>query len=174
MKPQNADLILLKGAPGVGKSTAARLIAEHFPSGARIEVDTLRQMVIAVDWKNQQEHRTLLTISAKLAAHFIRAGYAPVILVDTFSGDKVEGFLEAFRVELAEVRVCVCSLHASEETLHDRVLNREVGGFRDLPISTRINAEVVRDAKPSETIIDTTGLSPPDVAQAILAAVRIA
>lgn len=163
------DLILLKGAPGVGKSAAAKCLARHFHSGVRIEVDELRKMVIGVKWTDQSEHRAALTLGAQLAAGFLRAGFAPVILVDTFSGDKLDGFLDAFRAEHARARVCVNVLHASDDVLRDRVLNRKTDGFRDLTVSIRINQEAVCDAKSFEKLIDTSGLSPTEVAQAILA-----
>ena len=162
------DLILLKGAPGVGKSTAAKIIASHFPSGVRIEVDTLRQMVISVNWKNQAEHRSLLTLSAQLAVGFLRSGFAPVILIDTFNGDKRDGFLAAVRSECPQSRVFEAVLHASEAVLRQRVLNRDSEAFRDITIAMRINHELVRDARPSDLLIDTSSLSPTDVANAIL------
>jgi broad-specificity NMP kinase len=168
MSPNFPDLILLKGAPGVGKSTAARLLAQHFPSGVRVEVDTLRQMVISVDWTNQAEHRKLLTLSAQLAAGFLRSGSSPVILVDTFSGDKIDGFLTEFHAQCPSSRVCAVVLHAAEDVLRERLSNREAGAFRDIDISIRINNEAVRDARPSERILDTSTLSPTDVLGAIL------
>lgn len=172
MNDSLTDLILLKGAPGVGKSTAAKFLARHLPSGVLIEVDELRRMVIGVKWTDQSEHRAVLTLGAQLAGGFLQAGFAPVILVDTFSGDKLDGFLGAFRAEHPHGTVCVKVLHASEEALRDRVINREAGGFRDLTISMRINCEVVRDAKPFEELIDTSNLSPPQVAQAIMSALE--
>jgi len=162
------DVILLKGAPGVGKSSAAKFLTRHFSSGVRIEVDELRRMVIGVNWTDQSEHRAVLRIGAQLVGGFLRAGFAPIILVDTFSGDKLDGFLHALRAEQLKARPCVIVLHASDETLRDRISNREANGFRDLLVSTRINCEVVRDAKPFEKLIDTSALSPPEVAQAIM------
>ena len=172
MNTASADLILLKGAPGVGKSTAAKLLAHHFPSGVRIEVDTLRQMVISVDWTNQAEHRSLLTLSAKLAAGFLRTGCSPVILVDTFSGDKIDGFLAAFRPECPLGRVFVAVLHAADDVLRQRIASREGDAFRDNRIAVRINQESVRGAQPFETLIDTSNLVPTGVADAILAAIK--
>jgi predicted kinase len=173
VNPSTHDLILLKGAPGVGKSTAAKLLARHFMSGVRIEVDTLRGMVIDVKWTNQAEHQNLLTLAAQLAAGFLRLGFAPVILIDTFSGDKMDCFLAAFRSECPQGRVFVALLHASDSVLRQRLLNRETEAFRDMTISMRINQESVHDARPFEMLIDTSNLPPTDVAQAILAAIAI-
>lgn len=172
MKTPSADLILLKGAPGVGKSTTAKLLARHFPSGVRIEVDALRQMVTFVDWTNQAEHRNLLKLSAKLAAGFIHSGQSPVILVDTFSGDKIDGFFATFREESPQSSVFVAVLHASDEVLRQRMTDREGETFRDISIATRINHDSVAGAQPFETLIDTTSLAPTRVADAILAAIQ--
>ncbi|MCA9289444.1 MAG: AAA family ATPase [Phycisphaerales bacterium] len=166
------DLILLKGAPGVGKSTTAKLLAQHLPSGVRVEVDTLRQMVVSVDWTNQAEHRSLLALSAQLAAGFLRTGFAPVILVDTFSGDKIDGFLDAFRSESPLSRVLVAVLHASEGVLRGRVRNRDADGFSNIDIALRINQEVVRDVRPFEMLLDSSDLAPADVAATILTLAR--
>lgn len=170
VNPAIHDLILLKGAPGVGKSTAAKLLARHFTSGVRIEVDTLRGMVIDVKWTDQEEHGNLLTLAAQLAASFLHVGFAPVILIDTFSGDKMDGFLAAFRSERPQSRVFVAVLHASDDVLRQRVLNREAEAFHDMTIAMRINQESVHDARPFETLIDTSSLLPIDVARAILTA----
>lgn len=174
MTHSHTRLILVKGAPGVGKSSAARHLAQHLPTGALIEVDKLRHMVIDVRWTDQDEHRRVLLIAAKAAASFLHHGFTPVIVVDTFSGDKVDGFLSAFRSEHPEGNVLVAALHATEKVLRDRVLNREEGGFMDLAISTQQNFEALRNARPFEVLIDTSELSPAQVAQRILAAAHVA
>jgi broad-specificity NMP kinase len=158
---------LIKGAPGVGKSAAARLLAKQFPTSALVEVDKLRGMVMDVNWKDQAVHRSILDLSARLAADFLRKGFSPVILVDTFSGDKVHGFLASFRSACPQGRVFVAVLHASEDILRQRVLNREAGGFRDMTTCGRINQEVVCDASPFETLIDTSARSPAEVAREV-------
>lgn len=166
------DLILLKGPPGVGKSTTAKLLSRHFPQGVRLEVDTLRQMVISVDWKNQLEHRMVLALSAVLAAGFLRSGCCPVLLVDTFSGDKIDGFLADFRSECPGARVFVAVLHASDRTLCERIMNREVGAFKNVEIATQINHDAIVGVRPFESLIDTTDLSPPEVVTAIMKLVQ--
>jgi hypothetical protein len=170
--PETPDLILLKGAPGVGKSSAARQLAGLLASGVRVEVDELRRMVVAVNWTDQTEHRKLLQLGAQLAAGYLRLGFGPVILVDTFSGDKIDGFIESFRSVWTHGRIFVAVLHASDDVLRSRVLGREEGGFRDLAVSMRLNLEAVRDVRPFEWLIDTTVRSPAEVARAILEAMR--
>jgi hypothetical protein len=125
-----------------------------------------------VDWTNQAEHRSLLSLSAQLAAGFLRSGFAPLILVDTFSGDKIDGFLDAFRSESPLSRVLVAVLHASEGVLRERVRNRDADGFSNIDIALRINQEVVRDVRPLKMLLDSSDLAPADVAATILTLAR--
>lgn len=168
MNAASADLILLKGAPGVGKSTVGRLLAQHFSSGVRIEVDTLRQMVISVDWTNQAEHRKVLKLSVQLAAGFLSSGFCPVILIDTFSGDKIDGFLTDFHSLCPSKRVCVVVLHASEDVLRERLLHREAGAFRDVAIAMRINEQAISNVHPRGHLVDTTNLTQEKVLESIM------
>lgn len=125
-----------------------------------------------MDWTNQAEHRSLLSLSAQLAAGFLRSGFAPLILVDTFSGDKIDGFLDAFRSESPLSRVLVAVLHASEGVLRERVRNRDADGFSNIDIALRINQEVVRDVRPLKMLLDSSDLAPADVAATILTLAR--
>ena len=42
-----SKIILITGAPGSGKSTVARLLAQHFPRSLHAQVDTLREMMVS-------------------------------------------------------------------------------------------------------------------------------
>ena len=94
MLTERTDIIILRGCPGSGKSQTAKSLSNFFPKGVRMEVDNIRQMVISVDWKNQQEHIDMLQASTKLVFEFLQFGFNPVIVVDTFSGDKVNKYLD--------------------------------------------------------------------------------
>jgi len=85
---QAPDVIIIRGAPGVGKSELGKALARHFSLGAKVEVDALRKMVNGVKWTDQAEHIKLLGLAAGTVAEFARLGFRPVIVVDTFSGDK--------------------------------------------------------------------------------------
>ena len=107
------DIIILKGAPASGKSQTAKSLARFFPKGVKIEVDNLRQMVISVDWKNQAEHINLLQVSARLAHDFLKLDFKPVIVVDTFSGDKIKNFMATMKNMDASIRMQIFSLFVS-------------------------------------------------------------
>ena len=82
MQSEKVDIIILRGAPGSGKSQTAKSLSKFFPKGAKLEVDVLRQMVISVDWKNQKEHINLLQVSTGLVYDFIWQGFNPVIVTE--------------------------------------------------------------------------------------------
>jgi len=95
MQNPKIDIIIIRGAPGSGKSQTAKSLSQFFPKGVKLEVDILRQMVISVDWKNQEEHINMLQVSTGLVHDFLKLGFNPVIVVDTFSGDKINKYLES-------------------------------------------------------------------------------
>jgi predicted kinase len=94
MQDKTLDIIILRGCPGSGKSQTAKSLSQSFPKGVRLEVDTIRNMVISVDWKNQQEHIDILQVSTGLVHDFLKLGFSPVIVIDTFSGEKINKYLE--------------------------------------------------------------------------------
>jgi len=163
------DVIIVRGAPGVGKSEAGSHVSMHFPAGAKVEVDVLRKMVISVDWTKQQEHVDLLQIAAGVTADFLELGFRPVIVVDTFSGDKVTGFLKKLREMRPGVGVELFGLYAAEEVLKSRMASRPQGQFRKFDIARKLNADLQRITDAQETRIDTSNLGPMEVAEIIVA-----
>ncbi len=161
-------MIAIRGAPGVGKSAAAKRVAESFPGGARVEVDLLRKMVISVNWMRQEEHIQMLMAAAGFVHDLLEFNFRPVIVVDTFSGDKVNGFVRALLDRNSSRTVSVFALHASELVLHNRLRQRPQDEFRDLGISMQVNADVLRVRFEGEHLIDTSSLTPEQVADAII------
>ena len=47
MPPITNSVWLISGIPGAGKTTVSRMLCEEFPKSAHIEVDRLREMVVA-------------------------------------------------------------------------------------------------------------------------------
>ena len=162
-----ADIIVVRGAPGVGKSEVASHLAMQFPAGAKVEVDNLRKMVIPVNWKNQQEHKDLLQVAARLTSDFLGLGFRPVIVVDTFSGDKVVAFLKTLGELRPGVGVEVFGLYADEEVLRARLAGRPADGFRDFDIARKLNADLLQISDKQETQIDTSRLTSAMVAAKI-------
>ena len=160
MKDENIDIIIIRGCPASGKSQTAKSLSHYFPKGIRLEVDTLRQMVISVDWTNQQEHINLLQVSAGLIIHFLKLGFSPVIVVDTFSGDTLKQLDKEFLIK-------IFGLFTTDAELKRRLDLRKDKEFKDFPICKKLNEDVLKWKHHSEYQIDTTRLSPTQTADKI-------
>jgi hypothetical protein len=167
MEQEEIDIIIIRGAPGSGKSQTAKGLAQFFPKGVRMEVDTIRQMVISVDWKNQAEHINILGLSAKMAHEFLVLGFKPIIVVDTFSGDKVLKYLQDLLQLNKELVIKIFGLYVTEDELKKRLEKRIDGEFKDLKICLRLNRDVLKFKYENEFQINTTGLLPNDSAKII-------
>lgn len=162
------DVITLRGAPGTGKTRTAKCLARHYPCGVRMEIDNLRSMVISVEWTNQEEHVNVLSLSVGLVQGFLRLGYRPVIVVDTFSGDKLDRYLADLHRLDESLVVRSFALTTSARELRRRLESRPPHDFKDFDISRRLNSDVIDHLCPAEEMIDTTGLEPEDTARRIL------
>lgn len=164
------DVIVIRGAPGSGKSEAAKRLAARLGHGARVEVDTLRAMIVPVDWTNQQEHIAALSLAVQVVAGFLRMGHRPVIVIDTFSGDKLGRFLEDLGTAHAGAAVRAFSLAPNRAALRARVEGRPDGGYKDVRVCEKLNADVPRRLVPGELLIDNSELTPDETADAVLRA----
>mgnify|MGYP003332155789 CR=1 FL=1 len=167
MLTEQADIVILRGCPGSGKSQTAKSLSKLFPKGVRMEVDTIRQMVISVDWKNQQEHIDMLQASTKLVFEFLQFGYSPVIVIDTFSGDKINRYLETLYQFESKLTIKIFGLFTTDEELKRRLKQRPSGEFKDFPICKKLNDDVHKWKRENEFQIDTTGLSTTQTAEKI-------
>jgi broad-specificity NMP kinase len=167
MKDRKTDIIIIRGCPASGKSQTAKSLSHYFPKGIRLEVDTLRHMVISVDWKDQQEHINLLQISTGLVHDFLRLGFSPVIVVDTFSGDKINKYLDTLNQLDKELSIKIFGLFTTDTELKRRLDLRKDEEFKDFPICKKLNEDVLKWKHYSEYQIDTTRLSPTQTADKI-------
>jgi broad-specificity NMP kinase len=158
------DIIIIRGAPGAGKSETAKCLSRFFPNGVRTEVDTIRQMAISVDWTNQEEHISMLRASARLVIEFLRLGFNPAIVVDTLSGDKFNQFLRDIHDFDSNAKVQMFGLFTSDLELARRLELRPDWKFKDYPICKKLNDDVLKIKHPSEIQIDTTGRTPIETA----------
>lgn len=161
------DIIILKGAPASGKSQTAKSLTQLFPKGVKVEVDVLRQMVISVDWTNQKEHMNVLQLSARLVHDFLKLGFKPVIVVDTFSGDKINRYLETLNRFDRPLLVEIFGLFVTDEVLKKRLESRSNGEFKDFRICKKLNEDVIKTKHKNEYQIDTSGLLPTQTAERI-------
>ena len=160
MQDDKLDIIILRGAPGSGKSQTAKSLSQFFPKGVRLEVDTIRNMVISVDWKSQQEHINVLEISTGLVIDFLKLCFNPVIVIDTFSGDKIIRYLDTLYKLDSNLSIKIFGLFTTDDELKERLNKRSNDEFKDFTISKKLNDDVLKFKYKKEIQIDTTGLLP--------------
>lgn len=167
--PESAvDLLLLRGAPGVGKSTAARKLRQLIPKGAILEVDTLRGMIAAVKWVDSEQHLLALEHARLLAESFLQRAFRPVVVIDTFSRSKLLRFTQGLSGSYR-----IASLHARWEVLRTRVEQRPDEHFKDLTAIQLLHDDVAGNRHPRERLIDTSNLSPSEVATELSAWIHL-
>lgn len=167
MHSPEIDIIIIKGAPASGKSLTAKELTKLFPKGVRIEIDTLRSMVISVDWTNQTEHINILNASTRLSYDFYKMGYKPVIIIDTFSGDKINSYYENLKSLKKDWNIAIFGLFIDENEIKKRLELRTDDKFKDLIISEKLNEDTLKFKHKQEFQIDTTDLESKDTAKII-------
>jgi len=167
MKNNDLDIIIIKGAPSAGKSTTAKELAKYYSGGVRMEIDNLRSMVISVDWTNQKEHTEILNVSTQLIKNFYDLNYKPIIVVDTFSGNKIVDYLEQLSNSKKDWEISIFSLYVTECELNKRIDLRTDGKFNDFKISKKINDDTLKFKLENEIQIDTTELTAKETSKLI-------
>jgi cytidylate kinase len=163
-----AEVLVITGPPGAGKSTVARLVAATFETCALVQGDVFFGFVTQgyIDpWlPESHEQNTVVTeVSAAAAAGFARGGFTTV-----FDGMVGPWFLPTFleytrlgtidyAVLLPNVDVCVA-----------RVIDREGHGFRDEDVTRRMHASfTAADLDERHVIADVPGV-PDEVAADVI------
>lgn len=167
MRRAAVDVLLVRGAPGVGKSTAVRALRKQIGAGAVVEVDHVRGMIADVRWVDTEHHLAALTVTRGIVRSFLSGGFRPVLVVDTFSRGKLRQFVADLAGEV-DASHRVASLHAADETLLARIAGRPANEFREPDISLLLNEEIRKNRYPREEFVDTTHMSPGEVAQCLL------
>jgi len=160
-----AEVILLRGAPAVGKSTVAIALADVLGHGAIVEVDQLRAVQSRCDWKSRAQHQVALAVAADCARSFVAQSVSPVIVVDTFGRDRLPD-MQRRLIDLG-LHPLAFSLWSTRDVLHCRAQHRgdDPGDFA---MSDVMNTEIRQDRFPDESLIDTTEMAASEVARIIL------
>lgn len=167
MNTEKNDLIIVRGAPAVGKSSLGKRLKKEFPLGFIVEVDDIRAMINSVKWVHKEEHLNALNATEMLVKSYLSAGYKPAVVIDTFNPSKLKFFSEKF----LDLNFIVISLYASNEVLEDRLKNREKG-FNDWDMTKILNDEVEKYRHPKETMIDTSELNKEQVVSKFLEIIK--
>ena len=133
------DLIILGGAPGVGKSTLMAKLRAHFRYPPTIEFSDIRNLYLDPKWERTSPEEEAMAFDILLYAlrRILDRGVTPVLLTD-FKDER----LLTFQVVLREYRYRIITLYTEcDAVVRDRVVARS-DGFRDHEAAVRWNQKV--------------------------------
>jgi predicted kinase len=168
--PPASDLpvLILTGPPGVGKTTAAAILAERVAPAVHLEADSFFRFIRSgyiEPWKpeSHEQNRLVMGIVAEAAAAYASAGYFTIVdgiviprwfLDPLREGLRGAGLDAAYAVARAPLSVCEARLREREGLLDPDAIARLWSEFAELGALER-NA------------VDVAGLSPEETADAI-------
>lgn len=166
MSSPDVPILILTGPPGVGKTTAAGILAERSARAVHLESDAFFHFIrtgYIEPWKpeSHEQNRTVMRIVAQAAAGYAEAGYLTIIDGIVIPGWFLEPLRDALhdaghRVAYAVLRapLAVCEARARSrrrEPLDDPTVIAQLWqSFAELGDLER-HALVVGDRSPEET-----------------------
>ncbi len=147
------DIVIVRGAPGIGKSTLCQFIKNELLDGITIEIDSIRTMFNS-NPQNEQ-FKQVLDITYYLIEKFANLGRIPIIIPYTFSGVSLIYF-ENLITEKYTYKII--TLYSDNDTLNNR-LNERIFGFKNFQFSKEVNLELINDLFRNDLKIDTTNLT---------------
>jgi predicted kinase len=147
-------VVVLRGAPGVGKSTLAERLHRDGTFQAVIEVDAIRPMLMPDPWTDRAVHRRALMSAVDLAASFARSGVQVIALVDALDCRLLEELVVVLGASGLAFRLV--ALHVPPDVLRARIERRpKLGG--SLELSLLLNDDAARGHHDGERRIEVSG-----------------
>lgn len=164
MMADMAELIVVTGPPGAGKSTVATLLADLYQPSALVSGDVffgfISQGYIA-PWTApaHQQNEVVVTAAAAAAGTLARGGYTVV-----YDGMIGPWFLAEFGSAADTRGLHYVVLLPSERTCLDRVRDRAGHGFTDPAATRHMYAEFASRALDPRHLMDSAAASPAELA----------
>ncbi len=157
----SADLLLVRGAPGVGKHVAVEHLRPHLSQGAVIDVEIFRTMFARSSAADRQQHVIAMQIARSAALQMLDHQVHPVVLVDTFTSGKLASFVGDL-----DRPYCIATLYMDPEVLRQRLLLRGANA-REIESASMINAEIAVRRHEREKVIDATERDAASIAESL-------
>ncbi len=153
MNNLSPDIIFLRGAPGVGKSTFSKCLKPLLPKGVTIEVGPIIKMINAFEDGNSKQYSNTLDILRQTIRQYLKGGYKPVLIVGPMKSARMR---DHFINKMADLSWLIISFYAKESDLFARIDGRK-NGFRDKKVAQKVNLDIQTYRLPNEWVIDTSG-----------------
>ncbi len=149
------DLILVNGAPGIGKTTLCELLGEHYHSPV-IDFGLIREFHLDKKWerKSDEEEEMSFKILQQILIIYLDHG-----LHNVFVNDLQEWRIDTLRRKFSDTNSLVLSLVTSDYTELKRRIESRNKGWRDIDEAWNRNQAIKsREPWPNELRIDVSVL----------------
>ncbi len=164
------DLIVIAGAPGIGKTTISELLAKELNSFV-LDFGRLREIHLDREWSNQSKEEEQMAFENLVFVlnNYQKHNYKNIILTDLqdFRVKQIPDVLNNFNF------VIITLFSTDDEELRKRVTEPRDSGWKDAEGSVGWNKEVEeRPVVKGEYKIDTTSQSPEETLRSVLEVIK--
>ncbi len=154
------SIIIIRGAPGVGKSTLSKRLNDLFHGGVTIEVGPMLKMINQFEDGNSVQYSDTLNAIYLLTLNYLESGYMPIIIIGPLKATRIQmHFLHKLQ---KEIKYIVITLIATNEDLSHRIDKRSIG-FKNKTVSYAVNDDIINNYVANEIRFNTSGKSEEEV-----------
>jgi broad-specificity NMP kinase len=161
----NTGVVLIRGAPGIGKSTLAEILRSTMKGGAVIDIDDIRRMICdeRFVYKENVHYLNAVGVVGDLVRKLSELGCRPVVVVDVFAVEALRAFIQAMR----DAEIFVISLYADDNILLDRMKARH-NGYVNVDVARSVNQHIFETRRFGNAWLDIGTLPPMEICKKLL------